>query len=184
MGYGEVDVAESSERLKAAVQANHEEYRPATKARIDVDVHDAANAPVSSEVTLWAVDYGVLSLTGYKTPDVLREIYLRKALQVVNDDSREKIVSRRVLTPKGAAEGGGRGGVQPADIGDDRSVGGGVIEIAGQGPGLEGVAPDGITGQQHGRDHAVGFDRTFRALRIEDGVRIGAQSGIQLGIFK
>src|SRR5204862_2245151 len=61
------------------------------------------------EVTLWAVDYGVLSLTAYQTPDVLKSIYLRKALQVVNDDSREKIVSRRVLTPKGADEGGGGG---------------------------------------------------------------------------
>lgn len=109
LGYVELDVEDSSKRLKVAVQANHDEYRPATRARIDIDVHDAANAPVASEVTLWAVDYGVLSLTGYKTPDVLREIYLRKALQVVNDDSREKIVSRRVLTPKGAGEGGGGG---------------------------------------------------------------------------
>src|SRR5205807_10168061 len=49
------------------------------------------------------------SLTAYQTPDVLQSIYLRKALQVVNDDSREKIVSRRVLTPKGADEGGGGG---------------------------------------------------------------------------
>ncbi|MEO6259931.1 MAG: alpha-2-macroglobulin family protein, partial [Thermoanaerobaculia bacterium] len=109
LGYVELDVEDASKRLKVAVQANREEYRPATRARIDLDVHDAANQPVRSEVTLWAVDYGVLSLTGYKTPDILREIYLRKALQVVNDDSRQKIVSRRVLTPKGPAEGGGGG---------------------------------------------------------------------------
>ena len=109
LGYVELDVEDATKRLKVAVQANHEEYRPATKARIDLGVHDVAGQPVRSEVTLWAVDYGVLSLTGYKTPDILHEIYVRKALQVVNDDSREKIISRRVLTPKGAAEGGGGG---------------------------------------------------------------------------
>src|SRR6185295_435961 len=56
-----------------------------------------------------AVDYGVLSLTGYKTPDLLGSVYLEKALQVVNLDSRQRIISRRVLTPKGADEGGGGG---------------------------------------------------------------------------
>jgi uncharacterized protein YfaS (alpha-2-macroglobulin family) len=55
----------------------------------------------ASEVTLWAVDYGVLSLTGYRTPDVLGSVYVRKALQVMNADSRQRIISRRVLTPKG-----------------------------------------------------------------------------------
>ena len=62
-----------------------------------------------SEVTLWAVDYGVLSLTAYQTPDILPSVYIVKALQVVNDDSREKIISRRVLTPKGEDSGGGGG---------------------------------------------------------------------------
>ena len=62
-----------------------------------------------SEVTLWAVDYGVLSLTAYRTPDVLGSVYVHKALQVLNADSRQRIVSRRVLTPKGATDGGGGG---------------------------------------------------------------------------
>ena len=50
--------------------------RPASKAKIDVNVRDASGQPVRSEVTLWAVDYGVLSLTDYKTPDVLQSIYI------------------------------------------------------------------------------------------------------------
>src|SRR6185503_8192284 len=60
--------------------------------------------------TLWAVDYGVLSLTAFRTPDVLGSVYVQKALQVLNTDNRERIVSRRVLTPKGTDEGGGGGG--------------------------------------------------------------------------
>ncbi len=109
IGYAAINVEDATKRLKVAVKANRDEYRPASKARIEVDVHDAAGKPTQSEVTLWAVDYGVLSLTGYETPDVLQSIYLEKALQVVNEDSRQKIVSRRVLTPKGETTGGGGG---------------------------------------------------------------------------
>jgi uncharacterized protein YfaS (alpha-2-macroglobulin family) len=109
LGYAAINVEDATKRLKVAVKANRDEYRPASKARIEVDVHDAAGKPSQSEVTLWAVDYGVLSLTGYETPDVLQSIYLEKALQVVNEDSRQKIISRRVLTPKGETQGGGGG---------------------------------------------------------------------------
>ena len=63
----------------------------------------------ASEVTLWAVDYGVLSLTAYRTPDVLDSVYVDKALQVMTPDNRQRIVSRRVLTPKGDDDGGGGG---------------------------------------------------------------------------
>ena len=57
-------------------------------------------------MTLWAVDYGVLSLTAFRTPDVLRSVYVPKALEVMTEDNRQRIVSRRVLTPKGSDEGG------------------------------------------------------------------------------
>lgn len=109
LGYVELKVADASKRLSVDVKANREEFRPATKAQIEVNVKDAAGKPSQSEVTLWAVDYGVLSLTAYQTPDVLEHIYLDKALQVANEDSRQRIISRRVLTPKGATDGGGGG---------------------------------------------------------------------------
>jgi len=109
LGYTALSVVDAAKRLKVAVKANRDEYRPASKARIEVDVHDVAGKPSQSEVTLWAVDYGVLSLTAYETPDVLQSIYLEKSLQVLNFDSRQKIVSRRVLTPKGETQGGGGG---------------------------------------------------------------------------
>jgi uncharacterized protein YfaS (alpha-2-macroglobulin family) len=109
VGYIELAVEDAAKRLKVDVKANRDEYRPASKARVEVQVKDVAGKGSPSEVTLWAVDYGVLSLTSYKTPDVLASMYLKKALQVVTDDSREKIVSRRVLTPKGETQGGGGG---------------------------------------------------------------------------
>jgi uncharacterized protein YfaS (alpha-2-macroglobulin family) len=109
LGYVELDVEDAAKRLTVDVKANQSEYRPAAPAKIEVQVRDAKGAGARSEVTLWAVDYGVLSLTGYKTPDVLDSIYLKKALQVVTEDSREKVINRRVLTPKGATDGGGGG---------------------------------------------------------------------------
>ena len=109
LGYAKLTVDDASKRLSVSVKANKDEFRPAGTAKVDLLVKDARGLPVSSEVTLWAVDYGVLSLTGYRTPDVLGSVYVHKALQVMNTDSRQRIVSRRVLTPKGSGEGGGGG---------------------------------------------------------------------------
>ncbi len=114
LGYVELKVEDASKRLAVTVKANREEYRPANPGKVDVEVKDSAGRPVRAEVTLWAVDYGVLSLTGFRTPDVLSSVYVAKALQVATADSRQRIVSRRVLTPKGADEGGGGGAEQSA----------------------------------------------------------------------
>jgi hypothetical protein len=109
LGYVELDVEDRTKRLTVAVAANKPEYRPANSATVRLDVKDQQGRGTASEVTLWAVDYGVLSLTSYRTPDVLRSVYVRKALQVMNADTRQRIISRRVLTPKGETEGGGGG---------------------------------------------------------------------------
>ncbi|MBK9241969.1 MAG: hypothetical protein IPL75_17375 [Acidobacteria bacterium] len=109
LGYTQLKVEDATKRLSVAVSADRPEYRPASSARVSVKVADAASRGVASEVTLWAVDYGVLSLTGYQAPDVASAVYQAKALQVMTADSRQRIVSRRVLTPKGADAGGGGG---------------------------------------------------------------------------
>ena len=71
LGYVELRVEDRAKRLTVSVAADREEYRPAAKATVRVSVKDAGGAGTASEVTLWAVDYGVLSLTGYQPPDVL-----------------------------------------------------------------------------------------------------------------
>jgi uncharacterized protein YfaS (alpha-2-macroglobulin family) len=109
MGYVELKVEDRTKRLSVTVAANREEYRPASAANVRLEVKDHQGRGTASEVTLWAVDYGVLSLTNYRTPDVLGSVYVRKALQVFNTDNRQRIISRRVLTPKGETEGGGGG---------------------------------------------------------------------------
>jgi hypothetical protein len=116
LGYVEVEVEDRTKRLTVDVAANREEYRPANVAQVRLAVTDHEKRASQSEVTLWAVDYGVLSLTGYQTPDVLRSVYVHKALQVITTDSRQRIISRRVLTPKGETEGGGGGDKGGADM--------------------------------------------------------------------
>jgi alpha-2-macroglobulin len=110
LGYVELKVEDSTKRLTVALKANREEYRPANSAQVALKITDRTGRGSRSEVTLWAVDYGVLSLTGYGTPDVLGSVYVHKSLQVLTADSRQRIISRRVLTPKGDTEGGGGGG--------------------------------------------------------------------------
>src|SRR5258708_3909029 len=113
LGYVQLAVEDASKRLTVAVAANKEEYRPANTATVTLDVKDRQGKGAASEVTLWAVDYGVLSLTAFRTPDVLGSVYVRKALQVLTEDTRQKIIARRVVTPKGDTDGGG-GGVDVA----------------------------------------------------------------------
>jgi uncharacterized protein YfaS (alpha-2-macroglobulin family) len=109
LGYLQLAVEDTSKRLTVSVAANKEEYRPANTATVTLDVKDRQGRGTSSEVTLWAVDYGVLSLTAFRTPDVLGSVYVKKALQVLTEDTRQKIISRRVVTPKGDTDGGGGG---------------------------------------------------------------------------
>ncbi len=109
LGYTELQVADESKQLKVTIKANKEEYRPATSAKVDVEVRDRQGRAAPSEVTLWAVDYGVLSLTGFRAPNVVDSVYIHKSLQVATTDNRQRIISRRVLTPKGTDEGGGGG---------------------------------------------------------------------------
>jgi uncharacterized protein YfaS (alpha-2-macroglobulin family) len=109
LGYVELRVEDRSKRLNVTVTTDQEEFRPASKASVRMEVKDPGGRGVASEVTLWAVDYGVLSLTGYQPPDLAGSVYVRKSLQVFNTDNRQRIVSRRVLTPKGESDGGGGG---------------------------------------------------------------------------
>ena len=120
LGYAELKVDDARKTLDVRVTANREEYRPASEARVSVDVRDSSGRGAPSEVTLWAVDEGVLQLTGFSAPNVIASVYQHEGLQVMTSDSRERIVSRRVLTPKGSTDGGG-GGVS-ADLRRDFRV--------------------------------------------------------------
>jgi uncharacterized protein YfaS (alpha-2-macroglobulin family) len=83
IGYCEVKVARPNDKLAVTVKTDAPTAKPGEKVQLDADVRDSAGQPVAdSEVVLFAVDEGVLSLTGYKTPDPLTFFNQRRRLAV------------------------------------------------------------------------------------------------------
>lgn len=83
IGYCEIKVARPDEKLTVTVKTNAPTAKPGENVQLDADVRDVGGKPVAdSEVVLFAVDEGVLSLTGYKTPDPLRFFNQRRPLSV------------------------------------------------------------------------------------------------------
>ncbi len=80
VGYAELRVTPEVKRLKVDVEPLAPEYRPGDTARVRLRVRDASGIGRRSEVALWAVDEGVLSLTGYKTPDPIDLLYHPRGL--------------------------------------------------------------------------------------------------------
>ena len=120
VGYAELRVTPEVKRLAVDVKPLNVEYRPGDTARVQLRVQDATGRGRRSEVTLWAVDEGVLSLTGYKTPDPLDLLYqprgvgLRLASNLVS--IAPQVLEQEGTSIKGEAEPGGGGGLAGGDI--------------------------------------------------------------------
>jgi uncharacterized protein YfaS (alpha-2-macroglobulin family) len=87
-GYARIVVDPESRRLKVALTTSKKELRPGDTVDVDVAVTDRAGKPAASELTMWAVDEGVLMLTGYKTPDPLPAFTGPRPLAVFGLESR------------------------------------------------------------------------------------------------
>ena len=77
--------------LNVSVTANQAEYLPGADGTATVKVRSADGKPASGEVTVWAVDEGVLRLTNYTTPDPLATFYAQRSLDVDTSDSRMRL---------------------------------------------------------------------------------------------
>ncbi|MGH7469777.1 MAG: MG2 domain-containing protein, partial [Longimicrobiales bacterium] len=75
VGYAELRVASDYKRLDVQVAPLQPEYRPGEEARVRVAVKQPNGRAQRAEVTLWAVDEGVLALTDYRAPDPVELIY-------------------------------------------------------------------------------------------------------------
>ena len=120
VGYVELRVTPEVKRLTVDAQPLAAEYRPGDSARVQLRVRDATGRGRRSEVTLWAVDEGVLSLTGYRTPDPLDLLYqprgvsLRLASNLVA--IAPQVLEQEGTSIKGEQEPGGGGGLGGGDI--------------------------------------------------------------------
>ena len=116
VGYAELRVTPEVKRLNVTVVPNQNEYRPGDSTRVMLDVRNAAKQGVKSEVTLWAVDEGVLSLTGYKTPDPLDLLYAPRGIGMTLASTLVSVAPQLPEGEKGYREAGGGGGRDGADI--------------------------------------------------------------------
>ncbi|HEY0150866.1 MAG TPA: MG2 domain-containing protein [Longimicrobium sp.] len=116
VGYTELTVTPESKRLDVQVQPLQAEYRPGDTARVRVRVRDAAGRPQASEVTLWAVDEGVLSLTRYTTPDPIDLIYQPRGLGMRLGSNLVSVAPQVPEGPKGTRSPGGGGGQDLAGV--------------------------------------------------------------------
>lgn len=90
VGVARLDIDNSDRRLSVAVTPDQPRYLPRTHVRAQVVVKDANGAPVAGHVTFMAVDEGVLSLTGYVTPDVHAAVMHPRGLASVTSVARER----------------------------------------------------------------------------------------------
>ena len=120
VGYAELRVTPEVKRLAVDLSPESSEYRPGDSARVRIQVRDGTGRGRRAEVTLWAVDEGVLSLTGYKTPDPLDLLYqprgvsLRLASNLVS--IAPQVLEQEGASIKGEEQPGGGGGLAGGDI--------------------------------------------------------------------
>ena len=81
-GYASIAINPEARRLKVALTPARKDLRPGEQVEVDLQVTDRAGKGARADVTFYAVDEGVLMLTGYKTPDPIPVFTAARALSV------------------------------------------------------------------------------------------------------
>lgn len=113
-GYAELRVDPEARRLKVQVKPSRTDLRPGEELSVDLQVADRAGKAAQAELTLYAVDEGVLSLIGYQTPDPVPVFTGPRPLRVATVETRESLAKLAVdgfsiLGQDKGGEGGGGG---------------------------------------------------------------------------
>jgi uncharacterized protein YfaS (alpha-2-macroglobulin family) len=106
-GYLTLKVRPQDRKLKVAVSTDKEDYRPGGNVDAEIKVSDAQGKAADAEITLYAVDEGILHLTGYQTPDPFAFFYGIRPLSVATADNRLAVIGTRSFGEKGQDSGGG-----------------------------------------------------------------------------
>jgi len=114
VGYCALTVESDAKELKLAVKPDHDEVRPAEEVKITTTITDATGAAVSgADVTLYAVDEGVLSLMKHETPDPSAYFHAELPLAIDSFTSFDNLLSEETAARdrgnKGFVVGGGDG---------------------------------------------------------------------------
>ena len=113
-GYAELKVDAEARRLKVDIKPRRRDLRPGAEAQLDVRVTRSDGTPERAELTLYAVDEGVLTLVDYRIPDPLQTFTEPRPLRTATLEARSSLARSGLLAfaellglEKGAAGGGG-----------------------------------------------------------------------------
>ena len=114
VGYCALTVESDAKELKLAVKSDHDEVRPAEDVKITTTITDAKGVAVpGADVTLYAVDEGVLSLMKHETPDPSAYFHAERPLAIDSFTSFDNLLSEEAAARdrgnKGFVVGGGDG---------------------------------------------------------------------------
>jgi alpha-2-macroglobulin len=105
----ELSVPPTKQKLTVGIITDSRTYRPGSDATANVYLKDQGGKRTGGEVTLWAVDEGVLRLTGYQTPSILNDMYPYRSLEVETADSRMRLLAQSANDEKGGESSGPNG---------------------------------------------------------------------------
>lgn len=93
VGYCELPVEDPAQHLEVCVSSQSTNYLPGQTVEVLTEIKDNRGAPVANaEVTLYAVDEGILSLTETEAPDPYAFFYKSRPLQVSSGISLPKLL--------------------------------------------------------------------------------------------
>jgi alpha-2-macroglobulin len=109
VGFAAFTVALDGKYVKATVRADAATTEPGGRQTVHVHVSDLAQQPLRGEVTLMVVNDAVLRLTGYRPPDLVKEVYAEQPISTRWADNRAALVLNTIPRPveKGWGFGGG-----------------------------------------------------------------------------
>lgn len=115
-GYAAISVDLSDRVLTVGVAPERATYRPGETVRTTLTLARADGAPTAGRITFFAVDEGVLQLTGYQTPDAIAALYQEQPLSVTTSESRRRLWSRIDPTDDEGDKGDWGGGGDEANV--------------------------------------------------------------------
>ena len=107
IGYAVLYVKKDRKRLRIRIKSDKNRYEPGQRVRLNIRVRDYRKWGVKSELALYVIDEGVLSLIGYKTPDPFTAFYKNRQLLVRTFNNRLSVLGQHRYKLKGEDPGGG-----------------------------------------------------------------------------
>jgi uncharacterized protein YfaS (alpha-2-macroglobulin family) len=116
MGLAEIRVGWSAHELKVKVATDKPVYHVREKAKVSVDIKrvDGSYPPRDSEVTLVAVDEGLLELKPNDSWKLLEAMMTRRGIEVSTSTAQMQVIGKRHFGRKALAAGGDGGGGKSA----------------------------------------------------------------------